>query len=333
MKLTEAEQIVYSIALTRAQSSVQELSTLCGLREHTVRRALGKLVDLGVFERKAVMLNNSALGLTNFKIFASLEGASEEESATFISDMKAHSRVRVFAELGAEYQYELDFLVNSSLELNTILQNFNPLYARKLRIHSMVIAQGDDVYGQKWFMPSSVGIEPIKCREVAPQTIDETDHKILRRIGEQDFGSIRDLARELSIPTSTLTYRLERLEQVGIIASYFYVFNVKRVRRLPFYLLVEYQGISMETHEKFLQYCEKHRAINFLTRCTGQWSYLVFMEVADFEEARIVRNEVHDSYFKDLARVVLIPQVTYHRYSAYPFKELAEVQGASEKKE
>jgi hypothetical protein len=28
------------------------------------------------------MLNNSALGITNFKIFASLEGASEEESAS-----------------------------------------------------------------------------------------------------------------------------------------------------------------------------------------------------------------------------------------------------------
>jgi DNA-binding Lrp family transcriptional regulator len=329
MKLTEAEQLVYSVALTRAQSSVQELSKLCGLREHSVRRALSKLFELGVFERKAVMLNNSALGLTNFKIFASLEGASEEESATFIADMKEHSRVRVFAELASEYQYELDFLVNSVQELNTILQNFNQLYARKLRIHSMVIAQGDDVYGPKWLLPPSIGIKPIKCREVVPQTIDETDHKILQRIGEQDFRSMRDLARELSIPNSTLMYRLERLEQVGIIASYFYVFNVKRVRRLPFYLLVEYQGISTDTHEKFLQYCESHRAINYITRCTGQWSYLVMMEVADFEEARIVRNEVHDSYFKDLARVVLIPQVTYHRYSAYPFKDLDEVQVAT----
>ncbi len=50
--------------------------------------------------------------------------------------------------------------------------------------------------------------------------MDETDHHLLARLGEDARTPVATLARDLGLARSTVQARLERLERTGVIAGY-----------------------------------------------------------------------------------------------------------------
>ncbi len=59
--------------------------------------------------------------------------------------------------------------------------------------------------------------------------LDELDVAILRRLNQDARKSFRDIARELRVSISTISNRVKRLEQEGIIVGYIPVLDEKKL--------------------------------------------------------------------------------------------------------
>jgi len=64
---------------------------------------------------------------------------------------------------------------------------------------------------------------------VTVKLLDELDVAILRRLNTDARKSFRDIARELKVSISTISNRVKRLEQEGIIVGYIPVLDEKKL--------------------------------------------------------------------------------------------------------
>ncbi|MCB0340056.1 MAG: Lrp/AsnC family transcriptional regulator, partial [Bdellovibrionales bacterium] len=72
MRISEKEMRLLACVELQAQLSVKEIAVETGMRQHTVRYLLHKLMDRGILSRKRPIVSNEDLGFVYYTIFFSL---------------------------------------------------------------------------------------------------------------------------------------------------------------------------------------------------------------------------------------------------------------------
>jgi DNA-binding Lrp family transcriptional regulator len=73
------------------------------------------------------------------------------------------------------------------------------------------------------------------------------------------------LARHLCMPASSLTYRVQNLEKLGVIVGHYYIVDVKALNELPVCLKVQSKVLSAKEKQRLRIFCQKHPRIAWIT--------------------------------------------------------------------
>ena len=111
--------------------------------------------------------------------------------------------------------------------------------------------------------------------------MDKLDHKIIHVLNTNARKSFRHIAKELKVSLSTISNRVKRLENDGIIERYIPVVNKEKIG----YDLTAVINIKL-THGKLIEVQEKISKDNHVSAVydiTGDWDSLV---IAHFKDRR-----------------------------------------------
>ncbi len=321
LRLTKNEQLVLSFALTRADLSVAELSKQCKLKEPTVRRAIQRLYELKVFQKKSILINYSAIGMTLYRVAFSLSGVSQAERTSFLKKLCGCEGVRTVLELGGEYEFDVEYVARSRQEFSAFIDILSRLIGPNLKIVDLAIIESEHLFGHKFLLPADLSIRPLSIEPANAQVaLDQTDHALLCTLSESGLDEPQHIAQRTGLPNSTFRYRLDRLKSSGVIAGTFHVFDVKNAGMLPFVLLVYSNGRTADLNRRMLQYCFKHQHIDYMISAIGRWSFAVYVDAQTFEDAREVSDDLLSSFKAELSSISLLPLVRFCHFSPYPFK-------------
>lgn len=123
-----------------------------------------------------------------------------------------------------------------------------------------------------------------------PVRLDDLDVKVLRSLNKNARKSFRDIARELSISLSTVSHRIKRLEENGVVKGYVPAIDAHRIG----YDLVVIIGVRI-AHGKLMEVQQRiakdHRVFGVYD-VTGEWDSMMLARFRD-------RNELND-FIKDV---------------------------------
>jgi DNA-binding Lrp family transcriptional regulator len=296
MRLSDKERLVLAAAELRADAPMAELRKETGLREHTIRYALRRLIQRKVAS-PIPLVNLQVLGMTIFNIFFSV-GA--EKRATKDALLKAFSQSKEvvwIGEFGGEYQYGLAVVgkhVGTALDLlNTLAQKYQNIFFEK----SVAWQSSVTVYYRKYLTSKRMAVKPLTCR-YTDQTveIDEIDEKVLSGLTSLGGESHRQIAMALKMPLSTFELRVRKLTEKGVLAGHILAVDPTTFGMQGYKLLVYGKGLNASLAKGLSKFCEQHRSITYLIECIGSWDYEIGVEAEHPQEVTEVVQEIYEQF-------------------------------------
>jgi Lrp/AsnC family transcriptional regulator, leucine-responsive regulatory protein len=120
--------------------------------------------------------------------------------------------------------------------------------------------------------------------------IDDVDRCILSELQRNSRLSMRELSRRVNLSAPSVTERVKKLEDEGVIEGYTIKINHKKLG-LSIDCILEVTVKNGE-YERFARFIEEHPRAIFCYRIAGRACYMVKLSVAELKEIEEFINEV-----------------------------------------
>jgi len=324
LKLNDVQKRILHAVLLRANSSVQEISRLVGVKEATVRRSVSQFLDHGIFLRRSIFVDPHALGLNVHVAQLSVPSASKEARDEFVALLCRQDEVGAVAEMGMGGEYEIRVLTQGVEHLWTFFDSLTEKSKSRFVIRSCLPVMESEYFGKVPGAPlaSALPGTGFKWRQAGARTheLDEKDHVLLSGLANDRYLHVQEVCRSLGMSASSVQYRLEKLEARGVILGHFYVLDPKLFGDMPFVMQLTTKALTAKERVAISAYCQVHPLISSVTFFLGSQSAEMYVLAPTFDGAQSALASLSTSLGSAVESIHLRPQLAFHKFSLYPFK-------------
>ena len=325
MILSDTQRKILLAVVMQANASEAEMARLLGIREHIVRRTVRMFLERKIFIQRSAFVNPFVLGLTHHSTKLSLPLESQKYYLKFRDILASVDGSVAVIEHGGAHALELRTYSHGLSHLQSIFETIAKQFSHPFHIHeSLTILEheypGLSPSGQLDQDRPILGFGPLPAGSAAIQ-LEERDHAILFALCNSKYMSWNQVARELSMPTSTLIHRIANLEKKGVIQGHYYVLDVKVFNDLPVLLQVSSRVLKEDDRLAIREFCRLHPKIAWMSILLGSISAEILVRVQSHEEARAIMSDISDRFVGMIDRVYMTPPLKFFKWSDYPFKK------------
>lgn len=291
--LTPIQQRVLAEISWDCRSPVTEIAKRLKLKSHAVRYAIEQLNEI-IKLHPFCFTNAFRMGLTPFRIYFSINSADKTKTIKMIEHVRRLPELGWFYSLYGYYQFGMSLRVPSMQALNNILSVFDAKFGDIITKKSIAIMSRFSFYEPA---AACVGNGPRKAFEYTsdddPVSLDSTDLNILTVVRSNAAAPVRDIAKRTGLPSSTVTYRLDRLIKNGVIVAFAYTYEDQLTGRESFLIQVAVKGLGGYVIERLFNFARAHPKVVWASKTIGEWD--VEMEV-DLNSTSELDEIVHQIY-------------------------------------
>lgn len=308
----------------RASASDAEIARILGIRHHVVRRAIGIFLERGIFIQRSAFVDPFVLGLHHETTLISLPSESQRHYGK-LRELLANSEESVAViEHGGPSQLEVRTYTRGPAHLQAFFEDLAKKFPHPFRITGTLTILEQE-YSGVWEpgsqpkMEGSMGYAAIGAQRQQVQ-LDEVDHSILSALCNAKYLNWKQLAQHLSMPVSTLSYRIAALEKARVIQGHYYVVDVKVFHDLP--ILLHVSGKVMTERERFelKKFCRLHPKVAWMSVFFGAQAAEMLVRVQSYDEARTIMAEASQHLAGVADSLHMTAPIKFFKWSDYPFK-------------
>lgn len=319
LSLTPNERIVAFAAQFRARASVSELSTATGLRAHTVRYALDRLLERKILQPYS-FIDIEGIGYTAYNLLCALSSHRQSVRLGFERALVQHQNVSSVYRIGGDYHYRILILAKSSRELLETTDRLVGASGDTVFDRSFVIRCGAWLFSRKYLHPKGRPAAPLEvASRSSSRALDPIDFQILQLVGQEGGWQLSGIASKLKVPISTVEYRIRKLQKDGVIKGWVYSVEAGAIGMFSYRLHVEMRQVDPATARALYSFCAKHLDVFSLTRCIGSWDYEIAIEVETQEQVTEIVQSLYESLSATVRSIRAIPIFSCLKSSMFPF--------------
>lgn len=320
MKLSDQERRVLGVLAAIGDASVPRLAKEARLREHVARFALHALISRGVI-RYFPCINSGALGYSSFSVYFSLAPSKNDARERFLQKLISHPNVSWVAHIGGDFDYAVTFQTFSSVELVEFVDSISSSSGIEITSREVRVDAALRYYPLKAFRHGikQYGVD-VWRGGVTPISTDDLDRKILYEMSNSGITKKMELARKLTIPTTTLQSRIERLEKAQAITGYVYFLVPQAAGLRTFKLRVLAKKLNAEFAVALEKLCHRLDHVSLFVRCLGAWDFEINVDVKHAEEVDGVIAALHDQFASHIRDIRKGEIFSHRKASDFPFR-------------
>ena len=124
--------------------------------------------------------------------------------------------------------------------------------------------------------------------------LDLKDRKILYELELNARIPELELARKVRLSREVVRYRMQKLEEEGVIRSYNTIVNTMNLGFLMYRAYFKFINLSAEKEEEIIAYLKEK--VNWMTKVEGKWNLSTMLFVNSVYEYELFINEFHRAY-------------------------------------
>lgn len=295
-----------------ASMSIAQVSAETGLREHVVRHALKGLVESGTI-RLRPYVSPYSLGLMEFHAEVVVESPGQAALSALAKAFVESPTSTFVGEVTGDYHLSVMFLARS---LAGIPRFFNHICAKlpEVKFRKSVSA----VLGVTVAHPKR-GTKPLPNSAISysaadkPQKFDEVDERILVLLGSGAFSSRRELAAQCGVPQSTLDYRIQGLQQRGVLLSIGYTMPDYSDGLSRYALRITASSPCAELRERLQGLTGSHQAVRWMLQLAGNCDYVLGVRLSQPGMVSAFTHELRRHLDPFVSKVDVLPELFTHK--------------------
>lgn len=313
------KKLLYELDNDSRQSLSQLARTLRQGRDRIGYR-LERLIEEKVVKQCTVTINPYCLGYTLFKTYLKVSKRKEQYEA-LLSLLKSHPRIYWIADCDGRWDLIFATFAKNPHEFlqiqNAILSACNDIVLSFTNFTLVNVW----MYRKNYLMQKSdksflIGGPP------SQYSLERYEWEILRLLSKDSRISIAEIARELSSTESIVRYRLEQLENSGIIAGYRVELELARLGMLFFKAQLYLQEYGVKEINALRKFCANHPNITYFIEQIGDAPVEMELEVEGYEQFSKIIDEVRIAFPKTIKNVETV-MIHRSRFKWVPYDELA----------
>ncbi|MEM3091289.1 MAG: winged helix-turn-helix transcriptional regulator [Candidatus Pacearchaeota archaeon] len=114
--------------------------------------------------------------------------------------------------------------------------------------------------------------------------LDKKDKEILYQLDLNARQSNAEIAKKLRLNKNVVSYRINRLESLGVIQGYETIIDFSKLGFFLFRVYIDFYEFDIEKEKKMLDYLAKEKNISNLIKTIGDWNIILNIYVKKLEE-------------------------------------------------
>ncbi len=316
LTLSERDRNVLSLIQSMASLSVAEIGKSLSMRAHVVRRSIEQLRSARAIV-PYVPINTAALGLSEYHVFLSGIGYYSSNMQEVIKKVVAHDFVPFASEHAGQFQFSVWARCPNNLGdlLDGILRDVPVGVSKTVILRRFYHSFAAGALTPRSTPDYALGVFGDIAR------IDEIDHRILRAVGTVNSLSGVDIGRAVSVPSSTVEYRVRRLQREGLILEPRYTVNQEKLGLERFYVRLKVRS-PVDVRELLIQLACRMPEIASVAETIGAWDFELCIVMRTAFQTNEVLARIAGALGKDYVEMTAYPHINYLKIVNYPFKRL-----------
>lgn len=324
MILSETQKRILHAVIMRANVPEAEIARMLKLQQHTVRRAIKFFLESGIFVRRCVFVDPHALGLSNYLVRLSLPLSARKHYDSFVKTLVDAEETVGLVEFGGDRHLELRIYTCDPNHVQLFFENLARQVKHPFHIDECSLILDQEYSGTFEKTPGVPVPPPLRFHPRRPGEptahLDEHDHATLSALANEHYLAWQDLARLLKVPLSTLRYRVERLEKLGVIRGHYYVVDVKSFNDQAFSVYLTSKVLNDGEKEIVRSFCRKQPRISWMSFFFGGRSAEIMVRATNYRQAHDVVADLAKDCSDFIDTVEVRPLFHFYKFSDYPFR-------------
>jgi Lrp/AsnC family transcriptional regulator, regulator for asnA, asnC and gidA len=324
-KLDQKDLKIMAFLNFNAKMPMRELGKQLGLSTRGATYRVQNLEEQGILNTPKAVVDAVLCGREQFHLYFVLHNTRTEEKEKFINIVKGIPGISWIAELRGSIDFQILIFARDRFHINQKLATILKSCKENVASYIVTFDVAWVILNPAFFIPEEERERTIirySNRRDPSITLDAVDRKILN-ILSLDAGtptSIVAQAAGLSIPT--LTSRVRRLEELGVILGYRYYLDPKVIGYKSFHVSMKVHQRNYEQEQQLIQMLEKMPNIVYIMVELGKTMPIsIRVDILDQQELQNILSLIREQ-FHELVQGFAISQFVQHHYTCdFPEEE------------
>lgn len=312
----ERENKILSIIQLDGESSIADLARKTGLRQRTVQECIGRLVERKTIQR-VVMIDMGRLGFTHYLIYLKEIEGDVNAYDRFLESLDDERQVTAVLAMSGRFELVVNLMARSPNEFRSIWDRIRlsaPSFSQLVTVRPSY-----HLFGRRY--PETGDAESTRSLSYRPleevkADVSEDDLPLLSAYSR--FSSLVEVSRALGIRESTISYRIKRLKQQGIILRVVYI-NYGREQEKTTRHLIRLGRPAKDIEERLYRFCLFTPSVMFLSSSVGEWDYEVQVSSRNLLEAEKAKRLLYESFPGEIRGIDSIVRTKSIKAITFPF--------------
>lgn len=284
-----------------------------------VKYRINKLERNGVISKYATSINPYKFGVCLYKTYLRLEN-DKQRITKLVQHLDKHPRTYWVAECYGRWDLMFATFAKDPKEFHLIQEEV------LARFSDIVLAFGVYVLIDVWYFSrtylSGFSIDQFFFGgEPKSHSVSELDFMILKLLSEDARLSYSQIAERLDCALATVRYRVERLEQLEVIAGYRVELDLTKIGRNFFKAQLHLSQYDPRKEDELRAYCKSNPNILHFIKQIGDCKVELELEVQNFEQYNELLDDMRERFRKYIRNIETIV-IRKQRFKGVPFDML-----------
>lgn len=293
-------KILYELDLNSRQTASQ-IGKKVGLSKEVVNYRINSLIKKGVIRYFYTVLNTLALGYCHYKIYFKLQNVDPKKEKELLNYFIKNKNCIWLASCRGNWDLGVSLLAKNPMHFGGLYQEIINDYGKYFLEKNILVIEKAPTFNRAYLIEKK---EPIKLEYVEKEEkleIDKTDQKILSLLSTNARIQIIDLMDKLNLTRDIITYRVKKMQKLGIIQGFRTSFDLEKLGYSYHKILFTFKNLSEKREKELISYCRFNKNIVQYIKLIGNWDAEIEFEVKNDTQLHSILLEIRTK-FSDIIR-------------------------------